>query len=56
MIERLPSYYRKSTIVKDLYAVIQEILDNTTEDISVEDLRLFITTTSDFVKNHIIIN
>lgn len=49
MIERLPSYYKKSTVVKDLYAVIQKILDKTTEDISVEDLRLFITTTSDFV-------
>ena len=34
MIERLPSYYRKSTVVKDLYAVIQKILEKTDEDIS----------------------
>ena len=48
MIERLPSYYRKSTVVKDLYAVIQKILEKTDEDISAEDLRLFITTTDNF--------
>ena len=48
MIERLPSYYRKSTVVKDLYAVIQKRLEKTDEDISAEDLRLFITTTDNF--------
>lgn len=49
MIERLPNYYRKSTVVKDLYATIQKILEKTAEDISAEDLRLFITTTDNFL-------
>ena len=48
MIVRLPDYYRKSKVVKDLYAVIQKLLDKVAEDISAEDLRLFITTTDNF--------
>ena len=39
MIVRLPDYYRKSKVVKDLYAVIQKLLDKVAEDISAEDLR-----------------
>lgn len=48
MIVRLPDYYRKSRVVKDLYAVIQKLLDRVVEDISAEELRLFITTTDNF--------
>lgn len=48
MIEKLPQYYRKSKVVKDLYDVIQKLLDKVDVDISKEDLRLFITTTDDF--------
>lgn len=48
MIVRLPDYYRKSKVVKDMYAVIQKLLDKVAEDISAEDLRLFITTTDNF--------
>lgn len=33
MIVRLPDYYRKSKVVKDLYAVIQKLLDKVAEDI-----------------------
>ncbi len=48
MIEKLPQYYRKSKVVKNLYDVIQKLLDKVDVDISKEDLRLFITTTDDF--------
>nr|DAH06884.1 MAG TPA: tail protein [Caudoviricetes sp.] len=48
MIHRLPNYYRKSRVVKDLYMVVQKLLDKVSEDIAVEDLKLFITTTDDF--------
>ena len=48
MIKRLPSYYRKSKVVKDLYAVIKKVLDKVSKRISIEDLRLFITTTDLF--------
>jgi hypothetical protein len=48
VIEKLPRYYRKSTVVADLYDVIQKLIDKVTADISAEDLRLFITTTDDF--------
>lgn len=48
MINRLPQYYRKSKVVKDLYSVIQKALDKVSEDISTEDMRLFITTTDTF--------
>lgn len=48
MIEKLPYYYRKSQLVKDVYGVIQNALDKVKSDISAEDLRLFITTTDDF--------
>lgn len=48
MIERLPYYYRKSKVVKELYTVVQTILDKISADISAEDLKLFIITTMDF--------
>lgn len=48
MIEMLPCYYRKSQLVKDIYNVVQKVLDKISEDIAVEDLMLFITTTDDF--------
>ena len=48
MIEMLPYYYRKSQLVKDIYNVMQKVLDKISEDIAVEDLMLFITTTDDF--------
>jgi hypothetical protein len=48
VIEKLPRYYRKSTVVADLYDVIQKLIDKVTADISSEDLKLFITTTDDF--------
>lgn len=48
MINRLPHYYRKSKVVKDIYAAIQKLLDKVAADISAEDLRLFIATTDSF--------
>lgn len=48
MIEKLPYYYRKSQVIKDIYSVVQTVLDNLQADISAEDLRLFIATTDDF--------
>ena len=48
MIERLPYYYRKSKVVKDLYDAVQRILDKTSADIADADKRLFIVTTDDF--------
>lgn len=48
MIERLPGYYRKSKVVTDLYDVIQKVLNKVANDISAEDLRLFIMTTDNF--------
>lgn len=48
MIEKLPYYYRKSQLVKDIYSVVQTAIDNVKSDISTADLRLFITTTDDF--------
>lgn len=48
MIEKLPYYYRKSQLVKDIYKVVQTAIDNVKADISAEDLRLFIATTDDF--------
>lgn len=48
MIEKLPYYYRKSKVVKELYTAVQIILDKVSADISAEDLKLFITTTDDF--------
>lgn len=48
MIEMLPYYYRKSQLVKDIYNVMQKVLDKISEDIAIEDLMLFITTTDDF--------
>lgn len=48
MIERLPYYYRKSQVVRDLYTVIQKALDMVSKNIEEEALRLFITTTTDF--------
>lgn len=49
MIERLPYYYRKSKIVDDLYNVITKSLNEIESNIELEDLRLFIATTDDFV-------
>ncbi len=51
MITKLPHYYRKSKVVEDLYAAVQKILDNVSVDISAEDLKLFITTTTDFTQH-----
>ena len=51
MITKLPHYYRKSKVVEDLYAVVQKILDKIAEDISAEDLKLFISTTTDFTQH-----
>ena len=48
MIERLPYYYRKSKVVKDLYDVIQKALDMVDGEIAEADRRLFIITTDDF--------
>ena len=48
MINRLPSYYRKSKVVKDFYEAVKKLIDKVSEDISAEDLRLFITTTDTF--------
>lgn len=48
MIEKLPYYYRKSQVVKDIYSVVQTVLDNLQADISAENLQLFIATTDDF--------
>ena len=48
MIERLPYYYRKSKVVKDLYDAVQRILDKTNADIAEADRRLFIVTTDNF--------
>lgn len=48
MINRLPQYYRKSKVVKDIYNAIQLLFDKFAADISAEDLRLFITTTDSF--------
>lgn len=51
MITKLPHYYRKSKLVEELYAVVQKILDSVSADISAEDLKLFISTTSDFTQH-----
>lgn len=48
MIEMLPYYYRKSQLVKDIYDVVQKVLDKVSDEIKSEDLQLFITTTDDF--------
>lgn len=48
MIEMLPYYYRKSKLVKDIYDVVQKVLDKVSDEIKSEDLQLFITTTDDF--------
>ena len=48
MINRLPGYYRKSQIVKDLYEVIKNILDGAADKLDIEGLRLFITQTDEF--------
>ena len=48
MINRLPQYYRKSKVVKDFYEAVKKLIDKVSEDISAEDLRLFITTTDTF--------
>lgn len=48
MIERLPQYYRNSKTVNDLYSVVQKLLDKINADIASENLKLFITTATDF--------
>ena len=48
MINRLPGYYRKSQIIKDLYEVIKTILDGAADKLDIEGLRLFITQTDEF--------
>ncbi len=48
MIERLPYYYRKSKVIKDLYDIIRRVFDRVDEEIAEADKRLFIITTDDF--------
>lgn len=48
MIEKLPHYYLRSEVVKELYRVIQLLLDKLSADAAAQDKRLFITTTDDF--------
>ena len=48
MMDKLPHYYRKSEVVKELYRVIQLLLEKLSANASTEDMRLFITTTDDF--------
>lgn len=48
MINRLPQYYRNSKVVRDFYDAVKKLLDKVSEDISAEDMRLFITTTDTF--------
>lgn len=48
MINMLPGYYRKSQVVKDLYAVITAALERLDADISELERDMFIATTADF--------
>lgn len=48
MIEKLPYYYRKSEVVKELYRVIKLLFDRLNSDAAAQDMRLFITTTDEF--------
>lgn len=48
MIDKLPGYYRKSTVVASLYKAVQNMIDKLADDIDAEILKLFITTTEDF--------
>lgn len=48
MINMLPGYYRKSQVVKDLYAVITAALERLDADISEFERDMFIATTADF--------
>lgn len=51
MINMLPGYYRKSQVVKDLYAAITAALERLDADISELERNMFIATTSDFVRH-----
>ena len=48
MMDKLPHYYRKSEVVKELYRVIRLLLDRLSADVAAQDMRLFITTTDEF--------
>ena len=48
MINRLPGYYRKSQVVKDLYEVIKTVLDGASAKLDADSLNLFITKTDVF--------
>lgn len=48
LMDKLPYYYRKSEVVKELYRVIRLLLDKLKMDVDAEDMRLFIATTDDF--------
>ena len=48
MINRLPGYYRKSQVVRDLYEVVKTILDGMADKLDAESLNLFITKTDVF--------
>ena len=51
MINMLPGYYRKSQVVKDLYAVITAALERLDADISELERNMFIATTNNFVRH-----
>ena len=51
MMDKLPHYYRKSEVVKELYRVIKMLFDKLSSDADIEDKRLFIITTDDFTKH-----
>ncbi len=51
MINMLPGYYRKSQVVKDLYAVITAALERLSADISELERDMFIATTADFSRH-----
>ena len=48
MINRLPGYYRKSQVVRDLYEVVKTILDGMADKLDAESLNLFRTKTDVF--------
>ncbi len=48
MINMIPGYYRNSKVLLDLYAAFKQAFDKIDEDIAIEDLKLFITTTDEF--------
>lgn len=49
MLNKLPYYYRKSQVVKDIYDVIHLILSETKNKLTKTDLNLFVATASDLL-------